>query len=95
MSEWISVEERLPSEEEDVLVLVREVEHYGRHLEKREVYRNVYVGWRIDDEWATVYCHGFNYLEKEVEKYPDSDFKITHWMPLPKPPVGADQPESE
>lgn len=41
MAEWISVEERLPNEEEDVLVLVREVEHYGKHLEKRKVYRDV------------------------------------------------------
>lgn len=95
MAEWISVEERLPNEEEDVLVLVREVEHYGKHLEKRKVYRDVYVGWRVDGEWATLYCHGFNYLENEAEKYPNSDYKVTHWMPLPKLPVEAEQPESE
>lgn len=27
---WTSVEERLPNEEENVLVLVRNIEHYGR-----------------------------------------------------------------
>ena len=34
--EWISVKDRLPSEEEDVLVLVRNIEHYGRHNEKKK-----------------------------------------------------------
>ena len=29
MNESISVKERLPNEEDDVLILVREIEHYG------------------------------------------------------------------
>lgn len=84
--EWISVKDRLPNEEEDVLVLVRNIEHYGRHKEKRNIYRDVYVGWIVDDEWATVYCHGFQYLNKESEKYQNEEYEVTHWMPLPKLP---------
>ena len=33
--EWISVKDRLPDEEQDVLLLIREIEFYGRHLEKK------------------------------------------------------------
>lgn len=84
--EWISVKERLPDEEEDVLVLVRYIEHYGKHKEKRNISRVVFVGWRVDDEWATVYCHGFQYLETESKNFPDEELEVTHWMPLPKLP---------
>lgn len=86
MSQWISVKDRLPEEEENVLVLVREIEHYGRHREKRTVYRSVYVGWCVDGEWATMYCHGYQYIENESEKDTNCDYDVTHWMPLPKPP---------
>lgn len=95
MGEWISVKERLPDEEEDVLVFVRNIEHYGRHNKKRSIYRNVFVGWRVDDEWATIYCHGFQYLDKESDKHPNEEYEVTHWMPLPKSPTETDQPESK
>lgn len=36
MSKWISVKDRLPAEEEDVLVLIKETEHYGKHREKNK-----------------------------------------------------------
>lgn len=32
--DWISVKDRLPDEEKDVLLLVREVERYGRRGKK-------------------------------------------------------------
>jgi hypothetical protein len=86
MSKWISVKDRLPSEEEDVIVLVREIEHYGKHKEKREVYHWIFTGWFIDGEWATNYCHGHRYIEDENKKYPDCVHTVTHWMPLPQPP---------
>jgi Protein of unknown function (DUF551). len=86
MAEWISVEDRLPSEEDDVLLLVREVEHYGRHGERRAVYHWVFTGWRIDDEWATTYCHGHRRITDENEKFPNCEHTVTHWMPLPTPP---------
>ncbi len=83
---WISVKERLPNEEDDVLILVREIEHYGRHHEKRKVYYWQFVGWRVDEKWATTYCHGFRYIDDENEKEPRCEHEVTHWMPLPKPP---------
>ena len=86
MSEWISVKERLPNEEDDVLILVREIEHYGRHHEKRKVYYWQFVGWRVDEKWATTYCHGFRYIDDENEKEPRCEHEVTHWMPLPEPP---------
>ena len=64
--EWISVKDRLPDEEQDVLLLIREIEFYGRHLEKRHVYHSVYIGWCIDGEWATTYCYGHKYISEEV-----------------------------
>lgn len=85
-SKWISVKDRLPNEEDDVLILVREIEHYGRHHEKRKVYYWQFVGWRVDEKWATTYCHGFRYIDDENEKEPRCEHEVTHWMPLPEPP---------
>lgn len=85
-SEWISVKDRLPNEEDDVLILVREIEHYGRHHEKRKVYYWQFVGWRVDEKWATTYCHDFRYIDDENEKEPRCEHEVTHWMPLPEPP---------
>lgn len=85
-SGWVSVNERLPSEEIDVLLLVRETEYYGKHGEKRHVYRWVFSGWNIDGEWATTYCHGHKMLSNQAEEDPKIEYKVTHWMPLPDPP---------
>ena len=85
-SKWISVKDRLPNEEDDVLILVREIEHYGRHHEKKEVYYWQFVGWRVDEKWATTYCHGFRHIDDENEKEPRCEHEVTHWMPLPEPP---------
>lgn len=90
MSEWISVKERLPNEEDDVLILVREIEHYGRHHEKRKVYYWQFVGWRVDEKWATTYCHGFRYIDDENKKEPRCEHEVTYWMPLPEPPEVKD-----
>lgn len=80
---WISVKDKLPDEEEDVLLLVREVEHYGRHAEKRNVYHWVFTGWHVDDEWATTYCHGYKRIKEENKKSTYCEHTVTHWMPLP------------
>ena len=83
---WISVKDRLPGEDDEVIVLVREIEHYGRHREKRTVYRWIFTGWRIDDKWATTYCHGFRYIEDEQKEDSHFEYEVTHWQPLPEPP---------
>lgn len=88
MNNWISVKDRLPNEEEDVILLVREVEYYGRHREKRKVYHWVFTGWCVDGEWATTYCHGHRMIDDENKENPKCVHTITHWMPLPEPPKG-------
>lgn len=85
-SGWVSVNERLPSEEIDVLLLVRETEYYGKHGEKRHVSRWVFSRWNIDGEWATTYCHGHKKLSNQAEEDSKIEYKVTHWMPLPDPP---------
>lgn len=94
-SGWVSVNERLPSEEIDVLLLVRETEYYGKHGEKRHVYRWVFSGWNIDGEWATTYCHGHKMLSNQAEEDPKIEYKVTHWMPLPDPPISESEGTGE
>ena len=36
MSEWISVKEKLPEEDQGVILCTRETETYGKHREKRK-----------------------------------------------------------
>ncbi len=81
---WISVKDKLPDEGQDVLVLVREIEFYGKHLDKRNIHRSVYTGWRIDDECATFYCYGRQYVSANESE--QCEFEVTHWMPLPELP---------
>lgn len=81
---WISVKDKLPNEEQDVLVLVRKIEHYGRHNEKRTVYHSVHIGWCIEEKWATTYCYGYKYLKDEANE--KIELEVTHWMPLPELP---------
>ena len=59
MGEWIPVSERLPEEEQRVLVWSQS---NGLHI----AYLDLWQQWRDADD-----NHGK---------------KITHWMPLPKPP---------
>ena len=59
MSEWISVDDTLPSQAEDVLM---------------------YDGWVITIGWYNL--HVF-----ETQSPDQVMFDITHWMPLPEPPL--------
>ena len=87
MSKWISVKDRLPAEEEDVLVLIKETEHYGKHREKINVVYWIHTGWLIDDRWATTYCFGHNFVDDEMEEGSTASvLKVTHWKPLLKLP---------
>ena len=83
---WISVEERLPDDLEEVLILVKETEFYGQYKEFSKSYFCQYIGCVDDGEWFTVWCHGHRYI-KDTAKEPCADkLEVTHWMPLPEPP---------
>lgn len=84
MSEWISVKDRLPEEEKDVLILVKETDNtFGTG--HPDVYYWQFVGWMIDGCWETVYCHGNRAIAEENARG-GSVHEVTHWMPLPEPP---------
>ena len=83
---WISVEERLPDDLEEVLILVKETELYGQYNEFSRSYFCQYIGSLDDGEWYTVWCNGYRYI-KDTAKEPNADkLEVTHWMPLPEPP---------
>ena len=88
VQEWVSVKDRLPDPDQDVILCTREIETYGKHHEKKKIYRNIYMGYFDGDEWLTSYCHGCEYIFRMNEKYPNETIEVTHWMPLPEPPKG-------
>ena len=85
-TKWISVDDRLPEPEQDVILCTSEIETYGRHSEKKKIYRNIFMGYFDGDEWLTSYCYGCEYIFRMNEKYPNETIEVTHWMPLPEPP---------
>ncbi len=84
--QWISVKDRLPNDEQGVLLYTREIETYGKHKEKKETWHNIYYGYCDNGEWVTSYCWGCEYIRTMNEKYPDEHIEVTHWRPLPEPP---------
>lgn len=84
--DWISVEDKLPEEDQEVILCTRETETYGKHREKKKIYKNIYIGYFDGYEWLTSYCHGCEYIFRMNEKYPNETIEVTHWMPLPCPP---------
>ena len=83
---WISVEERLPEDLEEVLILVKETEFYGQYKEFSKSYFCQYMGCIDDGEWYTVWCNGHRYI-KDTAKEPYADkLEVTHWTPLPELP---------
>ena len=86
VQEWISVNDRLPEPEQDVILCTSEIETYGRHSEKKKIYRNIYMGYFDGDEWLTSYCYGCEYIFRMNEKYPNETIEVTHWMPMPELP---------
>lgn len=83
---WISVEDRLPEDDQEVILCTRETETYGKHREKKKIYKNIYIGYFDGYEWLTSYCHGCEYIFRMNEKYPNETIEVTHWKPLPDPP---------
>lgn len=82
---WISVKDKLPEDDQEVILCTRETETYGKHREKKKIYKNIYIGYFDGYEWLTSYCHGCEYIFRMNEKYPNETIEVTHWMPLPDP----------
>lgn len=79
--EWISVEDRLPSEEElhkSILVYCSKGIHTARFFSQLTEAGTV-GGWECCN-----YCGGESKVTFNNATYTES--KITHWMPLPTPP---------
>ena len=86
MSKWISVKDKLPEPEQEVLLYTVTTETYGKHKERKTQYHNIYYGYCEDGEWLTSYCYGCEFISKMNEKFPNEVIEVTHWMPLPEPP---------
>ena len=86
VQKWISVKDRLPEPDQEVILCTREIETYGRHNEKKKIYRNIYMGYFDGYEWLTFYCHGCEYIFRMNEKFQNETIEVTHWMPSPEPP---------
>lgn len=84
---WISVKDQMPTGEDSVLILVKETEHYGWQKEKWKVYYCQYMAYWDGDEWFTTWCNGCRKISDTAKEPYADDYEVTHWMPLPEPPV--------
>ena len=80
VQEWIPVDDRLPSDEQDVLVIAHgwdgRLVYVGSH-KRVEAQKSWITGiTNKSSEWL---LWGWSYLKEPM---------VTHWMPLPKPPKG-------
>ena len=80
VQEWISVKDRLPSDEQDVLVIAHGWDgrfvYVGSH-KRVEAKKSWLTGiTNKSSEWL---LWGWSYLKEPM---------VTHWMPLPQPPKG-------
>ena len=69
---WIPVTERLPENDNEVLITVWDAE---------DDYVEVYKGFYQEHEWWTQWCHGCSKIKDE----PCGENIVIAWMPLPKP----------
>ena len=80
VQEWVSVKDRLPSDEQDVLVIAHgwdgRLVYVGSH-KRVEAKKSWLTGiTNKSSEWL---LWGWSYLKEPM---------VTHWMPLPEPPKG-------
>ena len=80
VQEWIQVKDRLPSDEQDVLVIAHgwdgRLVYVGSH-KRVEAKKSWLTGiTNKSSEWL---LWGWSYLKEPM---------VTHWMPLPQPPKG-------
>lgn len=105
---WISVEDRLPETETEVLILAR---HGKRNVITTGMYEDGRMNTEDSDWWWET--DGFEYDEEldvyiipegwwEYKHYIDDetrnyaiDGNVTHWMPLPEPPNADMRGEGE
>ena len=90
--EWISVKDRLPEENKAVNVVWvnREPESYYQHIKDKPFvasavfFRNNWYWWNatIEDVLAEYGRSDFDLFDESIE--------VTHWMPLPEPPMEGD-----
>ena len=80
VQEWISVTDRLPERDKEVLLIVHGWEdrlYYTGCLHRQEAERSWLTG--IESKASDWKIWGFSYLREPI---------VTHWMPLPEPPKG-------
>ena len=78
VQEWISVDDRLPERDKEVLLIVHGWEdrlYYTGCLHRQESERSWLTG--IESKASDWKIWGFSYLREPI---------VTHWMPLPEPP---------
>jgi len=67
---WISVKDKLPQDDKTVIIFL--------YNKKRKHFKGlIHIGWYLNNEWQNAVTQ---------EKAGGAGFKLTHWMPLPKPP---------
>ena len=74
---WIPVTERLPENDNEVLITVWDAE---------DDYVEVYKGFYQGHEWWTQWCHGCSKIKDE----PCGENIVIAWMPLPEPYRGGE-----
>lgn len=75
---WIPCSERLPENDNEVLITVWDAE---------DDYVEVYKGFYQGHEWWTQWCHGCSKIKDE----PCGKNIVIAWMPLPEPYKGGDE----
>lgn len=78
MSEWISVNDRMPSESDRYLIYSQRSEH--RH--NLAAYDYPYPCCKSNIAYYNVHDNFWKWSSFNQ----DLPFPVTHWMPLPKPP---------
>jgi hypothetical protein len=83
MSEWISVEDKLPSEDRQI-----EVVFYARPF---EWFTGIFSPSNFNDGMGGVFEHHDHQGDDMYHEVKD----VTHWMPLPEPPTAAEPPKDK
>lgn len=80
---WISVKDRLPEEDRDVLALYKQKESDIRLLSYKSYNSSMMVSYMYEDfVWDELLCQAVNTGELKWNTWEE----VTHWMPLPSGP---------